>query len=162
VRTRYLMSLLMLLVALAGCTRTDRTAEEATIRAADARWLAAAQAHDLERTLSYWTEDVIMMQPGAPEMVGKEAVRRYVSEAFSNPSFSITWVTDRVWVSKGGDLAYAIGADTIRMTSPDGKSVVENNKAVAVWRKEPDGVWRCAVDIWNAADDGAGKPPGAE
>lgn len=161
-RTRYLITLLMLLVALAGCTRTDRTAEETTIRAADAQWLAAAQAHDLERTLSYWTEDVIMMQPGAPALVGKEAVRRYVSKAFSSPGFSITWVTDHVWVSKGGDLAYAIGTDTIRMTSPEGKPVVENNKAVAVWRKERDGFWRCAVDIWNAAEDGAVKPPASE
>jgi ketosteroid isomerase-like protein len=90
-RTRYLMTLLMLLVALAGCTRTDRTAEEATIRAADAHWLAAAQAHDLERMLSYWTEDVIMMQPGAPAMVGKKAVRRYVSEAFENNKAVAMW-----------------------------------------------------------------------
>lgn len=43
------------------------------------------------------------------------------------------------------------------MSSPEGKPVVEHNKAVAVWRKEPDGSWKCAVDIWNAAgDDTAG------
>ena len=154
--------LVLLLVALVGCTAPDRAGEEAAIRAADARWLAAAQAHDLERTLSYWTEDVIMMQPGAPAMIGKEAVRRYVSAAFSMPDFSITWVTEHVWVAKAGDIAYATGTDTIRLTTPEGKSVVENNKAVAVWRKEPDGRWRCAIDIWNAAGDGPARPAGSE
>jgi ketosteroid isomerase-like protein len=61
----------------------------------------------------------------------------------------MTWVTDRVWIAKSGDLAYAIGTDTIRLPSPDGKPVEEHNKAVAVWRKEPHGSWKCAVDIWN-------------
>jgi hypothetical protein len=28
--------------------------------------------------------------------------------------------------------------------------VVQRNKAVTVWRKEPDGSWKHAVDIWNS------------
>ena len=54
-------------------------------------------------------------------------------------------------MAKSGDLAYAVGTDAIRLTSPDGKPVEEHNKAAAVWRKEPDGSWKCAVDIWNSA-----------
>jgi uncharacterized protein (TIGR02246 family) len=146
-----------MLTALAACTNTpslkpDLSHEEAAIRAADARWLAAAQAHDLEQTVSYWTNDVYMMPPGGPPMIGQEALRRYVGGAFAIPGFSISWVTDRIWVAKSGDIAYAVGSDTIRLTSPDGKPVEEHNKAVAVWRREPDGSWKCAVDIWNAAD----------
>ena len=145
-----------LLAALMACTNTavvkpDLSREEAAIRATDARWLAAAQAHDLERTVSYWTDDVYLMPPGQPPIVGKDALQRYVAGAFAIPGFSITWVTEHVWLAKTGDLAYAIGVDTIRYTSPDGKPVEERNKAVAVWRKDPDGAWRCAVDIWNAA-----------
>ena len=158
-RMRSLIANPALLAALAACTGTpavkpDPVREEAAIRATDARWLAAARAHDLERTLSYWTDDVILMQPGAAAVVGKEALRRYVSGAFATPGFSITWVTDQVRVAQSGDLAYATGTDTIRLTSPDGKPVVEHNKAVAVWRKDPDGSWRCAVDIWNSAEPG--------
>jgi uncharacterized protein (TIGR02246 family) len=145
-----------LLLALAACTSmpplSDPAREEAAIRATDARWLAAAQSHDLEHTLSFWSDDVYMMPPGGPPIVGKEALRSYIAGAFSIPDFSISWVTDHVWVAQSGDLAYAVGTDTIRMTSPDGKPVVEHNKAVAVWRKEPDGSWKCAVDIWNTAD----------
>ena len=152
-----LISTSVLLAALTACTSTlavkpDPAREEAAIRAADARWLAAARAHDLERTVSYWTDDVYMMPPGGPALVGKEALRRYVAGAFAIPDFTISWVTDHVWVANSGDLAYAVGTDTIQLTSPEGKRVVEHNKAVAVWRKERDGSWKCAVDIWNSAD----------
>ncbi len=153
---RYLSAVFPLLAVLAGCesmatAAPDPVREEAAIRATDARWLAAAQSHDLERTVSYWSDDVYMMPPGGPPIVGKEALRRYIAGAFAIPDFSITWVTDHVWVARSGDLAYAVGTDTIRLSSPEGKPVVEHNKAVAVWRKEPDGSWKCAVDIWNAA-----------
>ncbi len=159
----YLSAILPLLAVLAGCKglaapAADPLREEAAIRATDARWLAAAQSHDLERTVSFWSDDVYMMPPGGPPIVGKEALQRYVAAAFAIPDFSIAWVTDHVWLAKSGDLAYAVGTDTIRMSSPEGKPVFEHNKAVAVWRKEPDGSWKCAVDIWNAAgDDPAGE-----
>ncbi|HEV2228827.1 MAG TPA: DUF4440 domain-containing protein [Steroidobacteraceae bacterium] len=159
-RKRYLHATLALLAALSACTsppmvKPDAAREEAAIRAADARWLAAAQAHDLERTVSYWTDDVYLMPPGGSAIVGKGALRQYVAGAFAIPGFSISWVTDRVWLAKSGDLGYAVGTDTIQSTSPEGKRVVEHNKAVAVWRKEPDGSWKCAVDIWNAAGESA-------
>jgi ketosteroid isomerase-like protein len=91
-----------------------------------------------------------MMEPGAPAMVGKDAVRRYVAAAFAIPDFSIGWVTEHVWIAKSGELAYATGSDEIRMTSPEGKPVVEHNKAIAIWRKQADGSWKCAVDMWNS------------
>ncbi|MGO9852669.1 MAG: YybH family protein [Steroidobacteraceae bacterium] len=160
---RYVSAIPLLFAVLAGCKgmatpAVDPVREEAAIRATDARWLAAARSHDLQRAVSFWSDDVYMMPPGGPAMVGKEALRRYVAGAFAIPDFSINWVTDHVWVARSGDLAYAVGTDTIRMTSPEGKPVLERNKAVAVWRKEPDGSWKCAVDIWNAAgDDPAGE-----
>jgi uncharacterized protein (TIGR02246 family) len=156
-RTHYVVATIPVLLALlAGCQgmatpAADSVREEASIRATDARWLAAAQAHDLEQTVSYWTDDVYMMPPGGPPIVGKDALRQYVAGAFAIPGFSISWVTDHVWIAKSADVAYAVGTDTIRLTSPDGKPVEEHNKAVAVWRKEPDGSWKCAVDIWNSA-----------
>jgi uncharacterized protein (TIGR02246 family) len=167
---RYLSAILLPFAVLAGCRgmatpAADPVREEAAIRATDARWLAVAQSHDLEKTVSYWSDDVYMLPPSGPAVVGKEALRRYVAGAFAIPDFSITWVTDHVWVARSGDLAYAVGTDTIRMTSPEGKPVVEHNKALAVWRKEPDGSWKCAVDIWNseasAPESGAATPPAA-
>jgi uncharacterized protein (TIGR02246 family) len=147
----------VLLGVLAGCAgmatpAADPGRAEAAIRAADARWLAAAQAHDLEGSLSYWSDDAILMVSGAPAMAGKEAIRRYVAGAFAIPGFSISWATDRVWVAKSGDIAYATGTTRISMTAADGKSVVEHDNAVTVWRKALDGSWKCVVDIANPSE----------
>lgn len=155
-RTRNAVVVAVVIVAVTACKTTpapDPARDEAAIRAADARWLAAAQAHDLEGSLSYWSDDAILMTSGAPAMAGKEAIRRYVVGAFAMRDFSISWATDRVWVAKSGDLAYATGTTRISMTTPDGKPFVEHDNAVTVWRKEPDGTWKCVADI--------GTPSGA-
>jgi ketosteroid isomerase-like protein len=36
------------------------------------------------------------------------------------------------------------------MNGADGKPSSTAGRAVTIWRKEPDGEWRCAVDIWNS------------
>ena len=52
-------------------------------------------------------------------------------------------------VAGSGDLAYSTG--TYQMSAPDdsGKSITDHGKYVAVWKKQADGNWKVAVDIWN-------------
>jgi len=150
--TAILLAMILALAACQGSAVSDPRREEAAIRASDARWLAAARAHDLEQTLAYWTQDAIIMQPGSPAIVGKAAIRAYVSGAFALPDFSIQWVTDKVHVAKSGDLAYSTGSDQISLTTPDGKRVIEHNNSAVVWRKEPDGSWKVVLDMWNPAE----------
>ncbi len=138
----------------AGCSaqrNVNASAEEAAIRATDANWLAAASAHDLERILPFWADDATILPPGAPAVVGKEAIRQYVSAAFANPGFSITWKTDKVEVSQSGDLAYSAGTDRISFTTLDGKSLTEESRSVAVWKKQPNGSWKCIWDVMSPA-----------
>lgn len=141
----------MLVLVSSGCSRrADLAAEEAAIRQADAAWLAAASAHDLERTASFWADDATILAPETPPVVGKDAIRKYVSAAFSTPGFSITWQTDKVVIAASGDLAYATGTDRISATGPDGKPSVVDNNSVAVWRKGPSG-WKCIEDVMTPA-----------
>ncbi|HEX4641303.1 MAG TPA: hypothetical protein VH252_07950 [Chthoniobacterales bacterium] len=56
-----------------------------------------------------------------------------------------------VWsLLTGGNLAYLFRKNAVTMNGPDGVSMTMNGGAVTVWRREPDGEWRCAVDIFNA------------
>jgi ketosteroid isomerase-like protein len=66
------------------------------------------------------------------------------------PGFSITWTTGQVWVSGSGDLAYESATNAVTAAAPGGKLVTESNKGIVVWKKQPDGSWKCAADIWNA------------
>lgn len=142
-------------MALTGCNRpaapaVDLAAEERAIRAADAEWLAAAKTHDLNKTVAAWSEDAIIYAPGAPPIKGRQAIRDYVAGAFASPDFSITWESGPITISSSGDMAYMTGTDEFTYRAPDGKLVKEKNKAVVVWRKQSDGSWKAAVDIWNA------------
>lgn len=124
--------------------------EEAAIRATDAQWLAAVKSRDVEKTISFWSDDAIILPPDMPPVVGKKAIRDYVAGAFASPEFSIIWELDKVVVASSGDMAYATGNDVITYKRADGKRVSMNARAVVVWRKQADNSWKAAVDIWNA------------
>lgn len=139
------------LVALgAACAHMTRPeAERLAILKADQAWLAAVAAKDVEGTLSFWTDDAMVFAPGQPVIAGKEALRQFVKQSFDLPGFSITWETHEVNLSPHGDFAYALGTNELRVPGPDGKLMTIRGRGVTVWRKEPDGAWKCVIDIWN-------------
>ena len=120
------------------------------IRATDAQWLAAAKARDAAKSTSFWSDDAVLLFPDTPPVVGKKALVDYVAGSFKDPDFSIAFATDTIVVARSGDMAYEIGNDTI--TYNDGKKrVTAVNNGVIVWRKQPDGQWKAAVDIGTPA-----------
>ncbi len=143
-------SIIILALVNAGCggqRKVNASAEEAAIRRTDADWLAAASAHDLGRVLPFWADDATILTPGTPPIVGKDAIRKYVSGAFATPGFSITWKTEKIEVSRSGDLAYSTATNRISLNTPDGKPVTQENRGVAIWRKQVDGSWKVVLDV---------------
>jgi len=122
---------------------------KAEILRLDAEWAKAAEARDLERILSYWSDDASVFPPGSPALVGKDAIRAYIGQSLQMPGFRISWKTNEVTVAESGDLAYGVGTNRVSFTGPDGKPVTVEGKAVTVWRKDSAGGWKCVVDIWN-------------
>ena len=57
--------------------------------------------------------------------------------------------SDGASLSPDGQLAYLLGTNAVTITGPEGQPVTTRGRAVTVWRREADGNWRCAVDIWN-------------
>ena len=149
--------LLLTVAALVGCaTAGNPTDVRARILRLDAEWSEAAQTRDVARIVSYWSDDATLLPPGgSPPIVGKAAIREFVAKSFENPSFRISWKTNDVVVSPGGDFAYGIGTNRVSVTAPDGTPITVDGKAVTIWRREPDGSWKCVVDIWNDAPPAA-------
>jgi ketosteroid isomerase-like protein len=129
----------------------DLASETARLYRRDAEWATvSSEGRDIERILSYWTDDAIVLQPGLPAIVGKAALRKYVEESLQIPGFRITWTSRDAAFSPDGKLAYMFGRNAVTVNTPDGTSVTENGRGVTIWRRESDGEWRCAVDIWHA------------
>ena len=129
----------------------DLASERTRLLQRDAEWAAAAsEGRDIERILSYWTDDAVVLPPGLPAVVGKAALRQYVQGSMQIPGFRITWASQDVTFSPDGNLAYMFSRNAVTMNAQDGAPTTTEGRAVTIWRREPDGEWRCAVDIWNA------------
>jgi ketosteroid isomerase-like protein len=129
----------------------DLASEKTRLLRRDAEWAAvASEGRDVERILSYWTEDAVVLPPGLAAVVGKPALRQYVEGSMRIPGFRITWTSTSVTCSPDGNLAYMCSRNAVTMNAPDGTPATTEGRAVTIWRREPDGEWYCAVDIWNA------------
>ncbi len=129
----------------------DLAAERTRLLQRDAEWAtAASEGRDVERVLSYWTDDAIVLPPSLPAVVGKAALRQYVEGSMQISGFRITWTSTDVTFSPDGQLAYIFSRNAVTMNDPDGTPTTTEGRAVTIWRRESDGEWRCAVDIWNA------------
>jgi ketosteroid isomerase-like protein len=129
----------------------DFAAERILLLQRDAEWARAAfEARDIELALSYWTDDAVVIPPGLPPVAGKSALRQYVEDSLKIPGFRITWTSTDATFSPDGNLAYLFSRNVVNLNAPDGTPTTTVGRAVTIWRREPDGQWRCAVDIWNA------------
>jgi ketosteroid isomerase-like protein len=129
---------------------TDASAERMLLLKRDREWAAlASEGRDIDRILSYWTEDAVVLPPGFAPVIGKAALRDYVENSLLTPGFNISWKSSDVVVSPDLKLAYMFAENSVTMNGPDGRPVETKGRGITIWRREADGVWRCAVDIWN-------------
>jgi ketosteroid isomerase-like protein len=128
----------------------DLESERKRLLARDAEWAdLSSKGQDVERILSFWTDDARVYAPGLPVFSGKAELRRYVEGALALPGFHITWSTSEASLSPDGQLAYLLSTNVVTMAGPDGQPMTMRGRAVTVWRRGSDEQWRCAVDIWN-------------
>ena|SRR5688572_9355152 len=144
---------LPLLIFIAACNeaKVDLKTEEAAIMKADSTWSAyAAEGKDVEKAISYFASDAVMVPPGQPIVKGKEALRKFVEESFKIPGFSISWRSSDIKFSPDGKLAYMYGENITTMNDSTGNKISIPGRGYSIWRKEPDGNWKCVVDIFNS------------
>ena len=162
-----LLFVLLLLSLTAACQKQTvadtRSTDEATLRKLDEEWSKAAGAKDLEKTVSFYTDDALVMPPNIPVLQGKEAARAMWKGMFSVPGFGGGWKATRVEVAKSGDLAYVTGRYEISETDASGRALTDTGNYLEAWKKQADGNWKCVADMFNSevapgASDAADRP----
>jgi ketosteroid isomerase-like protein len=108
----------------------------------------------------FYTEDAKVMGPGMPILEGRQAIKT----AFA----AMGVIQDEKWntvsLEGRGDLAYEQGTYTNTITPPGASAaVIDKGKYITVWKKQSDGSWKAARDIWNSDLPAAGLvlPTGA-
>ena len=139
----------------AGCSQTQqqpaappdtRATDEATIRAADQDFVKCAEAKDLDKCMSLYADDAVLLASGAPAANGKDSIRKFIQGLLAAPGLKLTVNTTSVMVARSGDLAIDQGTVDATTTDKKGKPVTSTSQYVLVWKKMPDGSWKIAAD----------------
>ena len=143
-----------------GDPRVDLEAAKIDLMETDMAWADAASAmEDLELVASYWTDGAMIMGPGSPTVLGKEAIREMLATSAEIPGFQITWQPEGVEVGPSGRMGYTWGRNRVTLPDEDGNPVATEGRYLTVWRMNLDGEWKCAMDIWTDDPDVAPDLP---
>ena len=144
--------LFLFLVLISTACRSEATSatDEATLRKLDDEWSRAVGSRDVEKTISYYTDDAIVMPPNIPTLTGKEPIRSLWNSMLDSPSFTGGWKATKVEVARSGDLAYVSGTYEFTEKDESGKPLTDKGKYLEVWRKQADGNWKCVADMFNS------------
>ena len=75
---------------------------------------------------------------------GQEAVRHRLADF--PPNAKLTWAPLTVDVAASGDLGYTWGRYEFRSPGADGKERIGGGFYLTIWKRQPDGSWKFALD----------------
>ena len=139
--------LLAVVVLVAVSTWAQRSADEKAIRELDTAWTKAAQDKNVDKAVSYYADDAMMMPPGAPIATTAEQRRAAWQNLLSDPNMTINFGPTKLEVAKGGDMAYDVGWTEVKTTKA-GETTTERGKYIVVWKKI-NGQWKVVADTFN-------------
>jgi ketosteroid isomerase-like protein len=95
------------------------------------------------------TDDVVYQAPGAPEVIGKTAVRDWIAGYFG--AYQTKWQKTSIGFTVNGDWAFE--RYTYKSTDTDkktGEVITDVGKGINVYRRGTDGKWRVSIDGWSS------------
>jgi uncharacterized protein (TIGR02246 family) len=126
----------------------DNSADIAALKAMQDREFAALQGGNLDTMVSLYTSDVMMMAPGMPAVSGSDALRKFL-EAFLKES-SVTGKYTSADVQVVGDVGIVHYTGEMTATpKKGGKPATEIIKGLHIYKRQADGSWKIAQDVWN-------------
>lgn len=148
-----LSSIATLIILGCGKPAVDTKAEGEKLMQVSRDWSKAASGSDVDKIVSYWSDDAVLIQPGMPMLKGKKDIRQMVEGMMKTPGFKISWEPLSAEVSESGDLAYLVEKTETTMTDSTGKSMTQHENGITVWKKQSDGSWKNVADIGTAAPE---------
>jgi ketosteroid isomerase-like protein len=148
--TRHYILPALVLSFIAGCAQPafDAAAEAVKLSQWDAEWSKVSQeGKDVEKIVSYWSDDATVIVTGRPTYKGKVAIRDMITASLKIPGFQIHWVSEKPEFSPEGKMAYMLGEVVTTAPGANGALATTHARSMTIWRRNGDGVWRCVVDI---------------
>jgi len=145
------LPLVFLLCFTFSCQKAEEVAEESVVdveadvealKKIEEEWGAAFASGDVEKFLSFYTDDAVNIQFNEPPLIGKEANRGILQQLFDQFTMEVDGTLEDVQVSC--DLAFTRGTNTgVRTPKAGGESIKFKTNWVTIYRKQSDGTWKC-------------------
>jgi uncharacterized protein (TIGR02246 family) len=146
-----------------GCQRTSpiplSPEELDAVRAVGRAQQAAINAEDVDRIVALYAPDAVSLPPGWEALQGHEAIRHFWEGQVTGVQGTGSYTTMVVYGEN--DVAYEAGTYTYAYTDAAGVALTRHGKFLVVLRRQADGSWKIAADMWNLTPS-PGPPPGSE
>jgi ketosteroid isomerase-like protein len=129
--------------------RPSAAQDAAAITEFNKRYLGAINAGDSATLASLTLPEHIMIAPGRPPLVGKEANDAANARVAQTFKIEETWTPIETFIS--GDLAYQRGTFTVAAT-PKAGGTTRNTRGtfLRIYKRQPNGEWRMVRDMFNS------------
>ena len=94
--------------------------------------------------LQYIDGKGVLLRPNAAPLVGGNAIS-FISQG-NDTSYIMTWEPSGGTVAKSGELGYTYGVYSLK---PNDKDTIYYGTYVSVWKRQPDGKWKFALETGN-------------
>lgn len=150
----------VILLLTLGCTSAvetsgqeiDLEAERAVLLEKDRTQSEAYSTSEtpLDTIFASFTDDARVLAPGIPMAEGWEASREVFAKLEALPGYSLEYSPAIADVGGAADLGYTIGTYHMTLPGSDGSIAEIDGKYLTIWKRQSDGNWKVAVDMFNA------------
>ena len=113
------------------------------VEAGEAKWQEAFNGGDAAGVAARYETDARLMAPNAPTVQGRSQIEAFTKE-FVQTGAQLSF--ELVTVHESPEMCAAVGR--YEMTIPGAPN--DNGKFVEIWRRQSDGSWLIADDIFNS------------
>src|SRR5262249_48126478 len=110
---------------------------------------AGLNTSNVDSCVAVWATDGVMMPPHHPTIHGSHAICEYFAKLFTRGRFSFALDSSELTIA--GDVAVErLAYSAVMWMASDASPVEDAGKGLHVYRRQPDGSWKLAQDIWNS------------
>lgn len=94
-----------------------------------------------------YAEDATMLPPNAPPIKGRSEIRTLFGKQFAGSDATFEFQTHELLVAD--DWPYRWDSYEVSITLENGNPVKQKDKFIEIWKKNTEGEWLIARNIWN-------------
>ncbi|MDH3291324.1 MAG: DUF4440 domain-containing protein [Gemmatimonadota bacterium] len=149
---RLLPVALLLPLAVSACLPQSEPAASTEEDVAAVLAVRAAEVASIttgDTVIAHVADDIVLMPPNSPAVVGKTAARAWSRELSQQATIqAIDYTSADVVIA--GDWAIERYAGSVTMVPTGGEPMSETLKGIHIYRRQADGSWKLAQDVWNS------------